>query len=243
MAARSCTRATGRYYDWTKYELARGSFGGDIWCIKYRAIDNPNDPVQRELRQCAWPRPLAGRRRLPRSPRAELRRHRSDDFKPMSQDSYSAGFDFEVNPRTVATVHYVHNNLNRTIEDLGALVDGNEAYFIGNPGEGTATITPTSFSPADAGVRDAEAEAAVRRGGAWHQPPVCEPVVRKRQPDDQPAVRQLRRPRELGRNPHPDDRRVLCDCTAAGRFDVPSGRQRKPRLGLRRTTVRLTRHA
>ena len=21
----------GRYYDWTKYELARGMFGGDIW--------------------------------------------------------------------------------------------------------------------------------------------------------------------------------------------------------------------
>ena len=46
----------------------------------------------------------------------------------MSQDSFSAGFDFEVNPRTVATVHYVHNNLIRTIEDLGALVNGNEAY-------------------------------------------------------------------------------------------------------------------
>ena len=35
----------GRYFDWTKYELPRGSFGGDIWCIKYRAIDNPNDPL------------------------------------------------------------------------------------------------------------------------------------------------------------------------------------------------------
>ena len=37
----------GRYYDWTKYELPRGSFGGDIWCINYRAIDNPNDSDQR----------------------------------------------------------------------------------------------------------------------------------------------------------------------------------------------------
>ena len=35
----------GRYFDWTKYEIARGSFGGDIWCVKYRAIDNPNDPL------------------------------------------------------------------------------------------------------------------------------------------------------------------------------------------------------
>ena len=23
--------AYGRYYDWTKYELSRGAFGGDIW--------------------------------------------------------------------------------------------------------------------------------------------------------------------------------------------------------------------
>ena len=29
----------GRYYDWTKYELARGGFGGDIWFAHYRALD------------------------------------------------------------------------------------------------------------------------------------------------------------------------------------------------------------
>ena len=29
----------GRYYDWTKYELPRGSFGGETWCIYYRALD------------------------------------------------------------------------------------------------------------------------------------------------------------------------------------------------------------
>ena len=62
----------------------------------------------------------------------------------MSQDSFSAGFDFEVNPRTVATVHFVHNNLIRTIEDLGGLVNGNEVYVIGNPGEGISAITPAS---------------------------------------------------------------------------------------------------
>ena len=29
----------GRYYDWTKYELSRGSFGGDFWRIYYRSLD------------------------------------------------------------------------------------------------------------------------------------------------------------------------------------------------------------
>ena len=36
----------------------------------------------------------------------------------MSQHSYSAGFDFDVNARTVATIRYVHNSLIRTVEDL-----------------------------------------------------------------------------------------------------------------------------
>ena len=29
----------GRYYDWVKYELARGSFGGDTWLVNYRSLD------------------------------------------------------------------------------------------------------------------------------------------------------------------------------------------------------------
>ena len=29
----------GLYYDWTKYELPRGSFGAETWCIYYRGLD------------------------------------------------------------------------------------------------------------------------------------------------------------------------------------------------------------
>ena len=137
----------GRYYDWTKYELPRSLFGGDTWCVHYRAIDNPNDPITANLND------MPGRNLWQGAGSCRDRRVPSFDIidqriKPMSQDSFSAGFDFEVNPRTVATVHYVHNNLVRTIEDLGALVGGNEVYYIANPGEGAATVTPTSFSPA-----------------------------------------------------------------------------------------------
>jgi hypothetical protein len=140
----------GRYYDWTKYEMPRGSFGGDIWCIKYRAIDNPNDPVVANWTNAPG-RDLwqgGGDCRDRRVPSFETV---DDNAKPMSQDSYSAGFDFEVNPRTVATIHFVHNNLNRTIEDLGALVNGNEAYLLGNPGEGTTTLMPASAAPLTGG--------------------------------------------------------------------------------------------
>ena len=33
----------GRYFDWTKYELARGSFGGDFWRVYYRSLDTLDD--------------------------------------------------------------------------------------------------------------------------------------------------------------------------------------------------------
>ena len=130
----------GRYYDWTKYELVRGSFGGDIWCIKYRSIDNPNDPLTANYANAPgrdlWKPGGATTASGCRDRRATSIENVDPDLKPMSQDSYSAGFDFEVNPRTVATIHYVHNNLVRTIEDLAGIVDGDEVYVIGNPGEG-----------------------------------------------------------------------------------------------------------
>ena len=140
----------GRYYDWTKYEMPRGSFGGDVWCIKYRAIDNPNDPITANFTNAP------GRDLWKGSGNCRDRRVPSfdtviEDAKPMSQDSYAAGFDFEVNPRTVATVHFVHNNLNRTIEDLGVLINGQEAYRLGNPGEGDTAIMPASAAPLTGG--------------------------------------------------------------------------------------------
>ena len=66
----------GRYFDWTKYELSRGGFGGDIWRVHYRvarhtdvfSLSGTNMPG-RDL----W----AGSRQLPRPPRAELRHRRS----------------------------------------------------------------------------------------------------------------------------------------------------------------------
>src|SRR4029453_17220068 len=63
------------------------------------------------------------------------------DTKQMSQDSTSAGVDYQLNRTSVFRVHYVHNHLRNTIEDLTfAAPDNNEGYVIGNPGEGLATL-------------------------------------------------------------------------------------------------------
>jgi hypothetical protein len=58
----------------------------------------------------------------------------------MYQDSTNAGIEFQLTPTTALGVNYVHNKLNRAIEDVGSLDStGNEVYFAANPGEGVAT--------------------------------------------------------------------------------------------------------
>ncbi|MGC4084564.1 MAG: TonB-dependent receptor [Vicinamibacterales bacterium] len=133
----------GRYYDWTKYSIARGSYGGDVWHIYYRALDtlaidtlNLNNMPGRDL----W-----GSSDGFRDLRSTNFDNTDPNIKPMFQDSTTVGVEYEVTPTTIVTANYVHNILNRTIEDFSALVDGSNVYSIGNPGEGIAAIYPASY--------------------------------------------------------------------------------------------------
>jgi hypothetical protein len=130
----------GRYFDWVKYELARGSFGGDVWNIYYRALDTTdvfnlslNNMPGRDL----WNPSVPGAYRDRRVPNFNTV---DPNLKPMYQDATNVGFEMQLNPTTVFGATYVHNKLTRTIEDVGSLdAGGNEIYFAANPGEGIAT--------------------------------------------------------------------------------------------------------
>jgi outer membrane receptor protein involved in Fe transport len=134
----------GRYFDWTKYELARGSFGGDIWYIYYRSLDTldvTNLSLSNMPGRDLWRPAEANSRRDRRAPSIE---NVDPDIKPMYQDSINGGVEYQLNPTSVLGIHYIHNDLRQTIEDIGAVVDGNEVYVIGNPGYGigaTADVT------------------------------------------------------------------------------------------------------
>jgi Carboxypeptidase regulatory-like domain/TonB dependent receptor/TonB-dependent Receptor Plug Domain len=130
----------GRYYDWTKYELVRGSFGAETWCIYYRALDTldlASLNLTNKPGTDVWTTPGTCRdRRIPSFQSAI-----DPNTKPMSQDSVSTGIDHQLNSTSMLTVHYVHNNLRDTIEDIGYLTpQNNEGYAIGNPGKGVATL-------------------------------------------------------------------------------------------------------
>jgi hypothetical protein len=133
----------GRYFDWTKYDLPRGTFGADAWHTYYRAIDTLDPNVLLNLNANnmpgtnLWPAEFRDRR-LPGF------QYLDPDVKPMSSDSMHAGMEWEVLNNMVFSGRYVRSKLRRTIEDMGVLVDGSEQYFYGNPGEGANTITPAS---------------------------------------------------------------------------------------------------
>jgi hypothetical protein len=150
----------GRYFDWTKYEVSRGAFGADIWRIHYRSLDTTDvfslsgtNMPGRNL----WSDETGSfrDRRVPNFDSVD------PDLKPMSQDAFNAGMEYQLNPATVLTVNYVHNDLRRTIEDMGVLVDGDEVYKYVNPGEGIAeTMLPsgqTSVFATPRPVRDYDA--------------------------------------------------------------------------------------
>jgi hypothetical protein len=125
----------GRYYDWVKYELARGSFGGDTWLVHYRALDTLD---VNSLNLSNMPgRDLWGGARDRRVPNFDTI---DPDLKPMFQDATNLGLEYQLNQTTAIGVNYVHNKLTRSIEDVGSLdASGNEIYFAANPGEGVAT--------------------------------------------------------------------------------------------------------
>jgi hypothetical protein len=138
----------GLYYDWTKYELPRGSFGAETWCINYRALDTldlgslslTNMPG-RDL----WVTPGSCRDRRVPSFGGDI----DPELEPMRQSSASAGVEYQLANNSVLTVHFIHNDLLETIEDVGFLnSEGDEGYLISNPGKRQASIQfPTGATP------------------------------------------------------------------------------------------------
>jgi hypothetical protein len=136
----------GRYFDWTKYEVSRGAFGGDIWKVHYRSLDTTD---AFSLSGTNMPG-----RNLWSSAEGSFRDRRVPNFdsvdpnlKPMSQDAFNGGVEMQLRGNATLTVNYTHSDLRNTIEDLGVLENGNEVYKYVNPGEGiAATMVPSGLT-------------------------------------------------------------------------------------------------
>jgi hypothetical protein len=128
----------GMFYDIFKLELPRGSFGGDKWLEYYYTLDTPDWPSLTTSPNC----PPACSGTLIRGP-IDFR-HPSfgsdaiePDLKPMRMQEAVVGFEQQLTSVTAGSIRYVHKQIDRAIEDTGALdAQGNEIYIIANPGEG-----------------------------------------------------------------------------------------------------------
>ncbi len=131
----------GIFYDIFKLELPRGSFGGDKWLERYYTLDTFN-----------WNTLVDGTQCPPACPGTLFRttdfRHPSfgsdaiePNLKPMKLQEYTAGIDHQLNDAMSVGIHYVHKQVDRAIEDTGALdANSNEIYIIANPGEGLTEL-------------------------------------------------------------------------------------------------------
>ncbi|HKX32210.1 MAG TPA: carboxypeptidase regulatory-like domain-containing protein [Blastocatellia bacterium] len=128
----------GQYFDLMKYELARGSFGGDFWHSHVYTLDNPNLGMLSKSTPGALGTQILDidNRTLPINAQGEIEGV-DPGAKPMSVRQFNMGLDHEFKQGLVGSVRWTHSRLVRGIEDIGTLNDeGSEVYIIGNPGFG-----------------------------------------------------------------------------------------------------------
>ncbi len=155
-----------RFQDRLRFELPRGSFGGDFYRMDYFEItpDHPNYDYYTLARilgsnpdvmggKC----PITGGSGLSRcqydyriasnDPAADIYTGKVDpNLKPLTQEEFTAGYERELQGNHLLGIRYSYKNILHAIEDAGfPTAEGSEAYIIGNPGEGLHKATSEMF--------------------------------------------------------------------------------------------------
>jgi hypothetical protein len=172
----------GQFYDRFKYELPRGSFGGNFFRNDYFEIF-PGQTIATFTRQTiigSNPDPIGGTCPVMGTP---LTRCQLDfripsnlpgqpdfgqvdpDIEAFRQSEYTIGIERDLGRSMLLRGRYTHKQVDVAVEDIGIDVPGGEAYVIGNPGRGLARQISEAggFVPLEA-VRDYDAvEVGVNR--------------------------------------------------------------------------------
>lgn len=159
----------GYFYDIMKYEMPRGSFGGDWWHDCVYTLDSPNFTVgfvpQRSGEGNHYCPGTGGATgivsggrfianedfRVPSNsplsaidPISGLPRSGVDpNLQPMKQHELVIGADWAISPTFAFETRWSRKRLDRTIEDAGVLTQFGEQYYIVNPGFGDHKVSCT----------------------------------------------------------------------------------------------------
>ncbi len=133
------------FYDTLKYELPRGSFGGEVYLQTWRKLETL-DYTQIKLTGFGLDAPGAIIRgpidyRYPSNVWAPGDRPGIDpNIMPMKEHEYSGTVEYAFTPTLLLSGRFTRKGLDHAIEDVGGTdAKGNEVYTIGNPGFG-ATV-------------------------------------------------------------------------------------------------------
>jgi len=148
----------GRFTDRLKFELPRGSFGGDFYRVDFfeilanenfrnftvsRVLGNYNDApggacpttgfIGSGISRCQFDYRIASN-----DPLADLYTGAVDpNMKPFRQTELTFGMEHQLSDNYVIRGRYTRKNVDSAIEDAGIInAAGSEAYIIGNPGSG-----------------------------------------------------------------------------------------------------------
>ncbi len=155
-----------KFQDRLKFELPRGSFGGDFFRADYfeimpnqpnfdfyslsRILGNSTDQLGGQcpvLNSTALSRCQYDFRIASNDPNADIFTGKVDpDLKPFTQTEWTAGLERDLGHAFAMSVRYTRKSVDHAIEDAGfPTEDGSEAYIIGNPGEGLHAETARLF--------------------------------------------------------------------------------------------------
>ena len=151
----------GLFYDRMRFELPRGSFGGDFYRYDIFPIKAAHPQYSYYLTPTilgSFTDPIGGGNpsttgglslldvdyRVPSNITQQQAEELGLPFtgvdpnlKPFRQSEITVGFERELNPTYVLSARYTRKNVDSAIEDHGILGDNySENYVIGNPGEG-----------------------------------------------------------------------------------------------------------
>ncbi len=158
----------GYFFDIMKYQLPRGSFGGDYWHDCVYALDVPDFTTIVPQRDASGhycpvgggsvPANLAsGASGLRFIENIDYREPANDpnqigslgatglvdpNLKPMKQHEMVVGADWALTPTLAFETRYSRKRLDRTIEDAGTITPDGEVYYITNPGFGINAQQP-----------------------------------------------------------------------------------------------------
>ncbi|MEQ1642079.1 MAG: carboxypeptidase regulatory-like domain-containing protein [Pyrinomonadaceae bacterium] len=162
----------GKFYDRLKFELPRGSFGGDFYRIDFfdilpgqdwrsftlaNVVGNFNDApggrcpttgfIGSGFSRCQFDYRIASN-----DPNATIYTGKVDpNAKPFQQDEFTVGMQHELSRNFVLSSRFVYKDVKEAIEDAGIFnLEGSEAYIIGNPGSGLHLQTMQSLGYAKA---------------------------------------------------------------------------------------------